>query len=103
MLEYHQVLEEKRKSRRTIADALEALGDRGNFYGRREIRVNPLPLPSGDTVGLVALFFEVPSRESCWVVSLPTSKRFRGSYPGSGQTVFDIFQLDRAFVDGKGN
>jgi hypothetical protein len=59
---HKRLLEELRKSRRTIADAIEVLRDAGGFsdHDHAEVRIGPLHLSSGDVVSLVDVLFEAP-------------------------------------------
>jgi hypothetical protein len=101
MRQYERILEEKRHSRRTIADALQALWEVAGFGERDQanIRVSLLGLPSG-IVGLVDLIFEAPLRDRDWIVSLPTSAKFTAKRQvPSKQDIFDIARLDGASVD----
>jgi len=73
MSEFQRLFEEDRSSRRTIADAIEVLRQACDFnsHDRAEIRIGPLPLPSGDVVGLVNVQF--PVRDTVFIVSLPAA------------------------------
>jgi hypothetical protein len=71
-----QLIDEDRKSRRTIADAIETIRLASSVFpanARFTIRTRPLRLPSGD-VPFLAL---VMCAELALAVSLPTSKKFR--------------------------
>jgi hypothetical protein len=101
MQSYVRLREEHRKSRRTIADALEVvrqeLGveDIGSAY----IRLGPLPLASGQCPALVDVVF---ADLGC-VVSLPTASLFKArSGTTARQEEFEIARLDgaRICVDG---
>jgi hypothetical protein len=101
MLEHERLFEERRKSRRTIADAIDVLRDACGFsdHDHAAIRIGPLHLSSGDAVCLVGVLFEVPFREKVYIVSLPTSAQFRGTCHGaSRQDCFEISRLDGAVV-----
>ncbi len=106
MVRYERLFEEARNSRRTIADALDLLRDARGFKDsdQANIRIELLKLPSGDVVGLVNLFFEIPSGEEVCIVSLPTSAEFLGKRSGSPKgDRFDIARLDGAVADGRGD
>lgn len=105
MARYERLFEEARTSRRTIADALDVLRDARDFKDgdRAKIGIGLLKLPSGDVVGLVNLFFEIPPGEEVCIVSLPTSAEFQGRRSGSPEgDRFDIARLDGAVADGRG-
>jgi hypothetical protein len=104
MSEFQRLFEEDRSSRRTIADAIEVLRRTCDFnsHDRAEIRIGPLRLSSGDVVGLVDVQF--PVRDKVFIVSLPTSARFRANCGGASQRgCFEIFRLDGAVVAFDGN
>jgi hypothetical protein len=106
MSEFQRLFEENRSSRRTIADAIEVLRQTCDFnsHDRAEIRIGPLRLSSGDVVGLVDVQFEVPVRDKVFIVSLPTSARFRANCGGASQRgCFEIDRLDGAVVASDGN
>lgn len=106
MRQYERLFEQKRNSRRTIADALDVLCKEAGFAkdDRAQIRIGLLQLPSSDVVGLVQIFFDAPSSEKGYVVSLPTSAQFYALRMGSLlRDRFDIAQLDEAVLDGTGN
>ena len=50
-------------------------------------------LPSGNIFGLVDVLFEDPRGEKVYVVSLPSSARFRASSGGAARR--DLFEIDR--------
>ncbi len=102
MRQYQRLREESRNSRRTIADALEVLREVADFKAgdRARVRIGRLTLPSSKVVGLVVVQFEAARGERVYLVSLPTSVRFRAVRQGSAQPeVFDISRLDGAVVD----
>ena len=104
MSEFQRLFEEDRSSRRTIADAIEVLRQACDFnsHDRAEIRIGPLPLPSGDVVGLVNVQF--PVRDTVFIVSLPAAARFRANCGGASQRgCFEIDRLDGAVVAFDGN
>jgi hypothetical protein len=106
MRQYARISEEGRNSRRTIADAVEALREVVDFkeHDRAEIRIGLIRLPSNQIVGLVNLEFITSFREKVFVVSLPSSAQFRAMRQGSSQhDYFEISQLDGAVVDGASN
>jgi hypothetical protein len=100
--QYKWLREKGRTHRRTIADAIEVLRQDARFKDtdRARIQVGGLRLPSQETVGLVAVFFDSLD-ERTFIVSLPTSSEFRAKRPGHSKAdIFDIFELDDAIVDG---
>jgi hypothetical protein len=104
MSEFQRLFEEDRRSRRTIADAIEVLRQTCDFnsHDRAEIRIGPLRLSSGDVVGLVDVQF--PVRDKVFIVSLPTSAQFRANCGGASQRgCFEIDRLDGAVVAFDGN
>jgi hypothetical protein len=106
MPEYQQLFEGQRNSRRSVADAINVLCTAAGFGAddRAKIVVGPMRLLSDETVGLVCVLFEAPGGEKVYVVSLPTSSRFRAS--SGGATRRDVFEIDRlhdAIVDAAGN
>jgi hypothetical protein len=102
MSDFQRLLEEERSSRRTIADVIEVLHQTCNFnsHDRAEIHIGPLRLSSGDVVGLVDVHF--PVRDKVFIVSLPTSARFRANCRGV-RGCFEIDRLDGAVVGFDGN
>jgi hypothetical protein len=102
--DFQRLFEENRSSRRTIADVIEVLHQTCNFnsHDRAEIHIGPLRLSSGDVVGLVDVHF--PVRDKVFIVSLPTSARFRANCPGASQRgCFEIDRLDGAVAAFDGN
>ena len=105
-MKYHSLASDDRIRRRTIADAIEVLHSIPDFteQSRASVQVDPLPLASGEIVGLVKVQCNGPLPEVICVVQMPTSSRFRAVRKGSShQESFDIFRLDGAAVDGAGN
>jgi hypothetical protein len=103
---HERLFEELRKSRRTIADAIEVLRDAGGFsdHDHAEVRIGPLHLSSGDVVSLVDVLFEAPFGEKVCIVSLPTSARFRAIRHGASRSErFEISRLNGAVVDANAN
>jgi hypothetical protein len=103
---YERLAEEYRTSRRTMADALAVLQDHAGFSenDRAEIRIGGLKLPSAEIVGLVQIVFDRPGCDKSYLVSLPTSRLFRGRRLGARQSErFDIALLDAAVLDGGSN
>src|SRR4051794_25695266 len=97
MQEYVRLQEERRTSRRAIADALEVVHQVFGFKDtpRGEVRVGPLRLPSGDRTALVDVLFPELDR----IVSLPTSAQFQArSEEDSQLNIFEIARLDGAEV-----
>ncbi|MBR1295113.1 hypothetical protein [Bradyrhizobium ottawaense] len=81
------------KNRRSIADAVNHLPD-GAWTG--EIRVGGIRLPTGEIVGLVAVF----SENATSGVALPGATKFQARRHGSEELEeFDVFRLDGATVD----
>jgi hypothetical protein len=94
--------EDQKKSRRTIADALEVLRVAADFqdHDRAEVRVLPLRLPSGHIVGMIDVLFDAPAQETVFAVALPTAARCRAISDGAPQrTELEINRLDGAVVD----
>jgi hypothetical protein len=94
---YARWQEERRTSRRTIADALDAVaqdlapGERSSA----RIKIGPLQLPSGKCTALVNVVF---TDLGC-IVSLPAAAQFRARAPTSTQyQTFEISRLDDAEV-----
>ena len=89
--------EEHRTGRRTVADAIEVVGELlgPDDIGSPYIQVGEFELPSGQTLALVDVVFpEFDCR-----VSLPTSFRFKArSATNACQEEFEISRLDRAQV-----
>jgi hypothetical protein len=103
--DYERIGEATRNGRRTVADGLDVLRKAASFadHNRAEVRIGPLELPSGDRVGLVDIWFEVPALNKVYVVSLATSASFRGILDGTCQrAIFDISCLHGATIDGYG-
>jgi hypothetical protein len=101
MRQYTRILEEKRHSRRTVADAIQLLAEVAGFgdCDRANIRVSLIGLPSG-IVGLVDLMFKKRPQNRNWIVSLPSSATFTAKRQASSEKVsFDIARLDGAAVD----
>lgn len=102
MRNYERLLEDKRTSRRTVADAIAVLEQSAAFGSgdTATIQVGRLPLPSGVVAGLVHVIFDVPFSEKSYVVSLPTSTYF---YSRSCHGVrLDIGMLHKATADSRG-
>ena len=101
MLASVRLQEERRNSRRTIADAFEVVHQ---VFGidkiRAEIQIGLMRLASGKVTGLVdVVFADLGCR-----VSLPTSARFKTLTDTSSQRqVFEISLLDRADVCSNGS
>ena len=97
MQPYVRLQEQRRTSRRTIADALEVVRQEFGLddIGPAHVRIGPLRLPSGQCTALVDVVF---SDLGCGV-SLPTSSRFmaRGG-TSSRPEKFEISRLDRAEI-----
>jgi hypothetical protein len=105
MPEHHRLFEERRNLRRTLADAIEVLRKHCDFgeEDRAQIRIGPLPLPSTELVGLVDVMFTDLVRDKIYIVSLPSSARFRAFCSGaSRRDHFEISRLDGAVVKGSG-
>jgi hypothetical protein len=102
MPQYVRWQEERRTSRRSIADALEAAWQDpapGEVL-RAQIRIGPMRLPSGEWTALVDIIFP----DLACIVSLPTSARFRArSGTSSEHQEFEIFRLDGAEVASDGS
>jgi hypothetical protein len=101
MRQYTRILEERRHSRRTVADAIQLLAEVAGFgdCDRANIRISLIGLPSG-IVGLVDLIFETRSQNRNWIVSLPSSATFTAKRQASSDEVsLDIARLDGAAVD----
>lgn len=93
----------ERDNRCSIADAMDLLHQHAAFQGVHtvKIRIGGLRLPSQDIVGLVAVCAENAAGETAFMVTLPTSKKFRARRHGrENLEEFDIFQLDGATVHG---
>jgi hypothetical protein len=106
MPQYERLSEERRNSRRTIADAIEVLHDKAGFAERdhAQIRIGPFRLPSGEVVGLVQICFDSLTNDKVYVVSLPSSRQFYGRRPNSPEGGrFDIEQLHGAVLDETGH
>jgi hypothetical protein len=102
MAQSHLLREKERLTRRTVADAIDVLREFAGFgeHDHAEIRINVIPLPSKQTVGVILLRFDAPSDQEVFFVSLPTSGRFNGRREGSSRpATFEISQLDGALVD----
>jgi hypothetical protein len=103
---YEILAEDRRTSRRTMADAIAVLQDYAGFAetDHAEIRIRCLNLPSAEVVGLVQIVFDCPVNDKAYVVSLPTSKQFRARRPNTSEYErLDIAQLHEATLDGTGN
>jgi hypothetical protein len=103
---YERLAEGCRTSRRTVADAVAVLQDYAGFSenDRAEIRIGGLRLPSAEVVGLVQIVFDRPDCDKSYLVSLPTSRLFRGRRLGTRQyDRFNIELLDDAVLDGGSN
>jgi hypothetical protein len=90
-----------RRSMRSIADALEALGNGGHLVHGSvlEIRTSPLPSLTHEAPSLVLVVCHHPPEEP-WGVALPTSWEFTGRSLETGTPeTFEIARLDRARVD----
>ncbi|MGA7545508.1 MAG: hypothetical protein WBW08_06740, partial [Methyloceanibacter sp.] len=97
-----RLYDDGRKSRRTIADAVESLRDRPGFSEdmRAEISTGRLQLPTGKVVSLV----QVICQEIGWAVSLPTSVYFYGTRTtGVAPEEFEISRLEGAVADANSN
>jgi hypothetical protein len=102
MQPFVRLQEERRTSRRTVADALDVVGQdlAPNEVLRAQIRIGPLRLPSGKCTALVDVVFP----DLGYIVSLPTSARFRAlSDTSSRHQLFEIFRLDGAEVCADGS
>jgi hypothetical protein len=102
MPQYVRWQEERRTSRRTVADALDVVGQdlARNEVLRAQIRIGPMRLPSGEWTALVDIIFP----DLACIVSLPTSARFRArSGTSSEHQEFEIFRLDGAEVASDGS
>jgi hypothetical protein len=102
MQPYVRLDEERRTSRRTIADALEVVRRTLGVddIGPARVRIGPLRLPSGQCTALVDVVF---SDLGCGV-SLPTSSRFMARSGTSARLEkFEISRLDRAEVCSDGS
>jgi hypothetical protein len=89
--------EERRKSRRTVADVLEVVRQETGVadFGPAHVETGRLRLPSGQCTWLVDIVFP---RLGCRV-SLPTSSRFKARRETtSQQEEFEISRLDRAEI-----
>jgi hypothetical protein len=103
MPQYERLSEEARNSRRTMADAIELLHQNVGFgeNDRAEISIGLLKLPSSEVVGLVQIIFDPQIGDKAYVVSLPTSKRFKAYRTNARQrSCFDIAELHGALLDG---
>ena len=97
MQPYVRLQEQRRTSRRTIADALEVVRQEFGLddIGPAHVRIDPLRLPCGQCTALVDVVF---SDLGCGV-SLPTSSQFKArSATSSRQQEFEIFRLDGAEI-----
>jgi hypothetical protein len=103
--EEHRLQEEHRNSRRSIADAIDVLRDRGGFGDDdcAKIRIGLIRLPSDHVVGLVDVLFENRVEQKVYVVSLRTCARIRASRGAARRYLFEIDRLDGAVVDAAGN
>jgi hypothetical protein len=102
MQPYVRLQEERRTSRRTIADALEVVRQEFGLddIGPAHVRIDPLRLPCGQCTALVDVLF---SDLSCGV-SLPTSAQFKArSETSSRQQEFEISRLDGAEIYSDGS
>jgi hypothetical protein len=92
MQPYVRLREERRTSRRTIADALGVVWQEfGLDVGSAEIRIGPVQLPSGLRAAIVDVVFP----DLGCAVSLPTSSRFKALH-GTWREELEISRLDRA-------
>jgi hypothetical protein len=102
MQDYVALQEERRTSRRTVADALELVRQKlgVNEIARAEIRIGRFQLPSGQCTAMVQVLFpDLGCR-----VSLPSAARFRARSGMSSQhKLFEISRLDRAEVGSDGS
>lgn len=101
---YERLAEGERRSRRTVADALEVLRQQAGFSDADcvEVHLGRFRLPSGELVALVDLQFHTEPKT--YVVSLPTSAHFTAKRPPSAKREeFDIVRLDCAIVEGDGH
>jgi hypothetical protein len=102
MQPFVRLKEEHRTSRRTIADALDVVGQdlAPNEVLRAQIRIVRLRLPSGNLTALVDVVFA----DLGYIVSLPTSAQFKAlSDTSSRHQVFEISRLDGAEVCADGS
>jgi hypothetical protein len=105
MQSYVRLSEERRNSRRTVADVISVLSDEAGFAedDHAEIRIGCLTLPSTEVVGLVQILFRHPSDGKVYVVYLPTSTCFLARRPnGSRRDCFSIEELDGATFSNAG-
>src|SRR5271166_2934284 len=105
MRSYEILAQASQSSRRTIADALAILETEAAFGedDTAQIRIGHLRLPSGETVRLVLVVFDMPFTDKGFAVPLPTTKQFYADYGGSRRVLFDVGLFDEAVADGKGN
>ena len=93
-----QLMDEGRKSRRTIADAIETMRLVSSSFpanARLAIRTSPLRLPSGD----VPFVTQVVCAELRLAVSLPTSKKFRAKGARTPATL-EFEEFETCLLDG---
>jgi hypothetical protein len=96
MQPYVRLREERRTSRRTIADALEVVRQESGLddIGRAHVKIHLLRLASGQCPALVDVVF---SDLGCGV-SLPTSSKFKARGTNARQQKLEISRLDCAEI-----
>jgi hypothetical protein len=101
MRNYERLLEDKRTSRRTVADAIAVLEQSAAFGSddTATIQVGRLQLPSGEVAGLVQVIFDLPCSEQSYVVSLPSSTHFYSRRSNSAPQEVEL--LHQALVDSR--
>jgi hypothetical protein len=93
--------EDKRNSRRTVADALDVLRTEVGFADsdHAQFRIGLGNLPPVQRVGLVQILFDHRSNAKTYVVSLPTARYFRAWHPSFSRfRRFEIAVLDGAEI-----
>ena len=105
MRSYEILGQASQSSRRTIADALAVLEAEAAFGedDTAQIRIGHLQLPSGETVGLVLVVFDMPCTDKGYAVPLPTATQLYADHGSSRRVLFDVGLFDEAVADGKGN
>jgi hypothetical protein len=101
MWRFDRLLDEEKDKRRTIADAVEVLCKHGNFRERDHaiIRVDPLQLPSSESIALVHAAFDSFVDNLTYFVWLPSSGKCKGRREGLwGLEVLDIFELSGGII-----
>jgi hypothetical protein len=98
-MQYVALQEEGRDRRRTVADALDVVGQELglNEITRAEIRLAALPLLRREPIAAVQVLF--PTLQ--WRVSLPAATRFQGS-DGTSVQLLEITRLEGAKVNSDG-